>query len=70
MADKFCMNCDYWTRVTLEGPGVPGIPGAPSTGECKRYAPHPTVGSGHQHVLWPVTGANQFCGEWSGSFED
>lgn len=64
MADRFCMTCSFWTQTKIEGPGVPGIPGSPALGECKRYAPRPSVGTGHRHVLWPLTGPGEFCGEW------
>jgi hypothetical protein len=64
MLDHLCLNCRVWTLVKVEGVGVPGIPGSPAQGECKRYAPHPSVGSGHRHVLWPLTAATEFCGEW------
>ena len=64
MANWLCISCSYWTQVAPGGPGVPGIPGPAPTGECKRYAPRPSVGSGHRHVLWPVTAAADFCGEW------
>ncbi len=66
MADELCVTCRFWTQVRVEGPGVPGIPGSPATGTCKRYAPHPTVGSGHAHVIWPLTAAGEYCGEWTG----
>lgn len=65
MTDQFCTTCRFWTLTRVEGPGVPGIPGTPPQGECKRYAPHPSVGSGHRHVLWPVTAAADYCGEWT-----
>ncbi|MFN3591409.1 MAG: hypothetical protein ACK4TG_04400 [Thermaurantiacus sp.] len=64
MADQLCVTCRYWTKVRVEGPGVPGIPGTPAMGSCKRHAPRPTVGTGHAHVIWPQTAAGEFCGEW------
>lgn len=64
MAERLCLTCAYWFQTRVEGPGVPGIPGSPAMGECKRYAPHPSVGTGHRHVLWPLTGAPDMCGEW------
>lgn len=64
MAEELCVTCRYWTQVRVEGPGVPGIPGTPAMGTCKRYAPRPTVGTGHAHVIWPLTAAAEFCGEW------
>jgi hypothetical protein len=64
MAERLCLTCAYWFQVRVEGPGVPGIPGSAAQGECKRYAPHPSVGTGHRHVLWPLTGAPDMCGEW------
>jgi hypothetical protein len=57
MTDWLCATCRFWGQVRPEGPGVPGIPGVAAQGECKRYAPHPSVGSGHRHVLWPLTAA-------------
>jgi hypothetical protein len=64
MAETLCITCRFWTQVRVEGPGVPGIAGSPAQGTCKRYAPHPSVGTGHAHVLWPLTAAGEFCGEW------
>lgn len=64
MAERLCLTCGYWLQVRVEGPGVPGIPGSPAQGECKRYAPRPSVGTGHRHVLWPLTAAADMCGEW------
>ena len=64
MTDWLCATCRFWGQVRPEGPGVPGIPGVAAQGECKRYAPHPSVGSGHRHVLWPLTAAADYCGEW------
>jgi len=64
MANQLCLTCAYWFQVRVEGPGVPGIAGSAAQGECKRYAPHPSVGSGHRHVLWPLTSAPDMCGEW------
>jgi hypothetical protein len=63
MEQQYCLSCRYWVQTRVEGPGVPGIPGAPAQGECKRYAPRPSVGSGHRHVLWPLTAATDFCGQ-------
>lgn len=65
MSDKVCMSCAFWRQVRAQGPGVPGIPGPPPQGECRRYAPRPTVGTGHTHVLWPITAAAECCGEWT-----
>jgi len=67
MAELLCATCRFWTRVRVEGPGVPGIPGTPALGSCKRHAPRPTVGTGHSHVIWPLTAAGEFCGEWAGT---
>jgi hypothetical protein len=64
MSNQLCLTCAYWFQVRVEGPGVPGIAGSAAQGECKRYAPHPSVGSGHRHVLWPLTSAPDMCGEW------
>jgi hypothetical protein len=66
MSVKFCANCHFWRRTRGEGPGVPGIPGDPALGDCRRYAPHPTVGRGNPQVVWPATTGTDFCGEWSG----
>jgi hypothetical protein len=65
VADELCITCRYWSKVRVEGPGVPGIPGSPALGTCKRYAPRPSVGTGHAHVIWPLTAAAEYCGEWS-----
>ena len=65
MDPEYCSTCRFWSQVRVEGPGVPGIPGTPAQGECKRYAPRPSVGSGHRHVLWPLTAAADYCGEWT-----
>ena len=64
MSDRVCISCRYWARTVVEAPGVPGIPGTPAQGECHRYAPRPSVGTGHTHVLWPLTSAADACGEW------
>lgn len=62
--DELCIGCRFWGRTRVEGVGVPGIPGAPAQGTCKRHAPRPSVGTGHSHVLWPLTAATDYCGEW------
>ena len=57
-ANRTCGNCGHW----LEHTGTEGL-----QGECHRYAPRPegVVENGPSlSLVWPVTVANEFCGEW------
>lgn len=70
-----CSNCAYWEPA----PGVESEPGK-SAGTCHRYPPktqampRPTKMIGPQGVpfvlasIYPTTGADEFCGEYSEEF--
>ena len=65
--DRHCAHCANWfptktkTKATSTG-------ASDETGECHRYAPRPLVVENRVAesalVLWPVTRAEDTCGEW------
>jgi hypothetical protein len=65
--ERYCVTCANW--ISTE-PGLPSRQAASSSalGECHRYAPRPLVVAGEiskkATAFWPMTQANDVCGEW------
>jgi len=67
-----CENCVYWNSAPTMKPSMPGVSPQvalpPGFGQCRRNAPFPlplTPGSMQQMapMHWPITTANDTCGE-------
>ena len=65
--DRRCAACANWFPNKAKSK-ADATTGAPGTGECHRYAPRPLVIESRVAesalVLWPVTNADDTCGEW------
>ena len=57
MIKPMCFSCDYWELS--EDPDLEDM------GECRRHCP--VVIEGQTFGMWPVTGANDWCGEFRDS---
>lgn len=63
MTDIRCATCRFWD------------PYYDVSGNCQRYAPKPTLvrsrlevnNSDLTEALWPITSADDYCGEWEAS---
>jgi hypothetical protein len=65
--DRRCASCANWFPSETKIKAKPAA-AAHKTGECRRYAPRPLVVESRVAesalVLWPVTQADDTCGEW------
>ena len=54
MIARRCDQCVVWNQY----------PKKPGAGECRRYAPRPSIVNVEAIVNWPETNAEDWCGEW------
>jgi len=76
MAAPICEQCRWWSALERPNTGVPVLSRDPQPhlGRCRRYPPATVVPvatpQGPQPIwVWPVTMAEDGCGEWQGRRE-
>ncbi len=57
MPELVCETCRFWN------PLAPDL--GEDQGECRRHAPRPTTTTEPFLFAWPLTYAEDFCGEWA-----